>query len=264
MINCTAAAPILSTACALLAASNAQAASWSITPNPQTPAIYQISYDGPQYAALDSRASYLRLVTGPGCGWGTSIATMPSYWSQGKLHQGTAINVTWKISGPDLVLTCITVGEPLQVTETIMIEPPDNGRIKALVAANLTGAVPLDPRPGEAFKPVFLSSMHDSATSWDASDAFASGGQIALPDSGWIVPATPPTTTTVFGLTGGTSEWKKNSPTVTVTLNKPLQIAGWLTKESDPNGDNIGFWASSSTILSSWSYTIVASQASGP
>ena len=57
-------------------------------------------------------------------------------------------------------------------------------------------------------------------------------------------------------LAGGTSDWKANAPTVQIVLEKPLHITGWVTAATNPDGDNVGFWAASNSVLPEWAYTI--------
>jgi hypothetical protein len=38
-----------------------------------------------------------------------------------------------------------------------------------------------------------------------------------------------------FGLLGGTSSWKTNAPTIQVTLDRSLQVTGWVTQDINPN-----------------------------
>ncbi len=249
-----------------LAAGSAQSQQWFVTPSSANSAQLQMSYgtvsNAPQYAVLDTSVGYLRLVYGPSAGWGTSILTMPAYWTGGKYIQGIPQTVTWKTANGKLILLANGSSNGMSIAETITIDPPANNSITAKVAVNVTGTVPLDPKPGEAFKPVFLSSMHDSSTVFDASVAYAGSKPVALPLSGWIVGPTPPTVVSKFGLIGGTSTWKTNAPSVEIKLNSPLQVAGWVTQETDPNGDNVGYWAASSSVLSSWTYTIIANNSS--
>ncbi len=222
---------------------------------------YGTSGDTPQYGVLDLASSYMRLNTGPTSGWGTSILTMPSFWSGGGLHMGYPVTATTAMSGNDLVLTVAGVSQGLTTRQTITVSPPTGNAISARVVSTTTGTVTLDTnRPGEAFKPVFLSSMYEGPTVWDASAPFVGNATYAFPSGGWIVGPNPPVTGTRFGLLGGTSSWKTNSPTVEIELDSAMQVAGWLTTSNDPNDDNVGFWAASSTVLPSWSYTVRASQ----
>lgn len=215
----------------------------------------------PQYAVLDLSSSYFRMNYGPTSGWGTSIDTMPSYWSGGNLFQGYAVNATYATSNGNLVLTVDGTSNTLATHETITISAPNNNAIKAAVAATLTGAIQLDTRPGEAFKPVFLSSMHESPTSWDASKAFVGHTVYPFPTGGWIVPPTPQAIDTRFGLLGGTSAWKTNAPAVTIDFTGKTQVAGWLTTSNNPNDDNVGLWAASDSVLHSWNYNITVNGA---
>ncbi|HEY7615848.1 MAG TPA: hypothetical protein VH744_03520, partial [Terriglobales bacterium] len=76
------------------------------------------------------------------------------------------------------------------------------------------------------------------------------------PASGWMID--PPATGTVFGLTGGTSSWKTNAPTMELTFPASQTVTGWVTSSSDPNDDNVGFWAASDSVVSSFTYDITA------
>jgi hypothetical protein len=60
------------------------------------------------------------------------------------------------------------------------------------------GAVTIDNRPGEAFKPVTLSSMHIATDTWDTNAALIGTSVLSLPAGGWI--AQPPLTAPQLGL----------------------------------------------------------------
>jgi len=222
--------------------------------------ILQIAYgtgtDFPQYGALDLDSSYFRLNYGPTSGWGTSVILLPAFWSDGHYYQGAPITAAWQVEGPDLVLSIMGTIASLQVSSQVRLSPPADNTITAQATIEVDGSVPLDPRPGEAFKPVMLSSMHISPTMWDTQAAYADCRTFSIPESGWIVQ--PPVIAHIFGLQGGTSDWKTNAPTIEVTLDRPLQITGWVTPSNDPNDDNVGFWAASDEALPSWSFKVMA------
>jgi hypothetical protein len=230
---------------------------WVATPSGN---ILQLAYgsdtDFPQYGALHVSSGYLRLIPSRTSGWGTSVILLPSFWTGGTYHQGAPLTVTPVRDGDDLLLIFTAVIDGLSVNGRARISPPENGEIRAVVNITVTGTVTLDNRPGEAFKPVMLSSMHISDTQWDAQAGFVGLQNAPLPANGWIL--NPPVDGQTFGLTGGTSAWKANAPTVEITLDQPRPITGWVTASADPNDDNLGFWAASDTVLASWSYTIVA------
>jgi hypothetical protein len=253
---------------AILAASLATKADtqqWFVTRGGVKNTEIRINYgtpsNNPQYAALHITSSYLRMNYGPGSGWGTSIVTMPCYWSGGIYYQGTAIDVSWLVDGDDLVLMIAgNLGPPpgpLTVVETVRFLPPARGSFLATLSATVTGTVELDPRPGEAFKPVFLSSMHDSDTVWDGSVAFADEQIYAFPPSQWVIAPQDEVYAATFGILGGTSDWNPNAPSVTIMFDQPYQIAGWVTRDKNPNDDNVGVWAASDSVLPCWSYTIL-------
>lgn len=216
----------------------------------------------PQVAALHTDSSYLRLVPGPAAGWATSVVLLPSFWSQsscppGGLCQGGPVTASWSSAGDDLVLALEGTIGGLGVRETVRLTPPHLGRrIRAVVSAETSGTVDLDARPGERFKPLMLSSMRIDAQRWDAQAAGAGCAPLALPASGWV--ADPPLVAERLWLVGGSSDWKRNAPSVVVTLDRPLAVTGWVTPSTDPNDDNVGLWAAADAVLPAWSYTLDA------
>ena len=146
-----------------------------------------------------------------------------------------------------------TIGT-LNGVSIVSLSPPEQNNLTAHVTTTVTGHAKLDNRPGEAFKPIMLSSMHISSTQWDTQDAFIGAQTYTFPSSGWIIH--PLIVAQNFGLQGGTGSWKVNAPTVEVTLNQARQITGWLTRSSNPNDDNVGFWAATSKVLPSWNYCL--------
>jgi hypothetical protein len=234
---------------------------WSVR---QSSNIVQIAYgsgaSNPQYGALDVNSGYFRLNYGPGSGWGTSIVLLPAFWSKtacapGGYCQGAPVVPAWQIVGSDLALTITGTIGGLRVTTSVRLSPPAKNSIMARVSTSVQGNITLDARPGEAYKPVMLSSMHISSTQWDAQFAYAGGNTIAFPVSGWIVQ--PPVNAQTFGLRGGTSSWKINAPTVQITMDRSQQVTGWVTADNNPNDDNVGFWSATDTVVSSWGYTVV-------
>jgi hypothetical protein len=209
---------------------------------------------------LDS--GYFRLNYGAASGWGTSIVLPPAFWSGGNYLQGTPVTVTWQIAGSNLLLSITGSMSSLQLDIQVDLSPPAQGSISAQVTTSVEGSLPLDDRPGEAFKPVMLSSMHISSTMWDAQAAFSGCQTFPLPGSGWVILPQPPLQAQSFGVIGGTSTWKTNAPTTWVILDQPRQIAGWVTPSADPNDDNLGLWAAADAILSSWSYKVIAASGS--
>ncbi|MBU0673409.1 MAG: hypothetical protein KJ950_02045 [Proteobacteria bacterium] len=191
---------------------------------------------------------------GPDSGWGTSVVLPPSFWAGGTYNQGTAVAATWNTDGGDLLLTFSGTISTLGIEGEVRLSPPADNAIAAQVSVTTNGTVELDSRPGEAFKLVMLSSMHISENNWDAQSAFAEAQTYPLPESGWIID--PSVNGTILGLTGGTSLWKTNAPTVEIVLAQAAQITGWVTGSGDPNDDNLGLWAASDEVLSDWSYTI--------
>ncbi len=233
------------------------ATTWSVT---RSGNVAEIAYGSgskyPQYAALHVDSSYFRMSTGPGAGWGTSVVLLPSFWTGGVYHQGGPVSYDYMTDGEDLLVTIDGTVSGLHSSGQIRLSPPSGGAVRAKVTMNTTGSVVLDARPGEAFKPLMLSSMHISSTMWDAQSAYIGTTSYPIPASGWILD--PPAAGTVFGLKGGTSSWKTNAPTIEISLPSSLPITGWVTSSADPNDDNVGFWPASDTVLGSWAYDIVA------
>jgi hypothetical protein len=223
---------------------------------------YRVGDTYPQVAALHTASSYLRLVPGPSAGWGTSVILLPSFWSRAScpgegLCQGAPVEASWMVAGADLLISLTGQIGGLAVSETLRLTPPLlDQRISAHVVAQVSGAIELDERPGEAFKVVMLSSMHISETQWDAPSAGAGCAPLALPAEAWI--ADPPITTSRLWLDGGSSAWKTNAPAMLLTLDRPLAVTGWVTPTLDPNDDNVGLWAAANQVLAGWSYTVTA------
>ncbi len=231
--------------------------SWDIA---EKGTIAQICYgagaDFPQYAALHLESGYFRMNYGPESGWGTSVILFPSFWQGGFYYQGAPVSYTWTTEGSDLLLSFAGSISSLNISGNIRIIPPSQNSLSATISVNIDGNVELDDRPGEAFKPVMLSSMHISANMWDTRLAYIDSQSFEIPEEGWVVQ--PPAEGKVFGLEGGTSDWETNAPTIEVTLGQPMQITGWVTHSSDPNDDNVGLWAASDQIIQSWQYTVTA------
>jgi hypothetical protein len=90
------------------------------------------------------------------------------------------------------------------------------------------------------FKPVMLSAQAD------VKDAFTGTTVYGFPASGWIIQ--PPVTTRDFGLQGATA----STPTIEVVMNRSLPVTGWATAAS------VGLWSATTSVVSSWSYTLTA------
>jgi exo-beta-1,3-glucanase (GH17 family) len=209
-----------------------------------------------QYAALHVKDSYFRMNYGSGSGWGTSVILLSSFWERDSLHQGAPITAICKHEGADLLLSIAGSISSLRVRGTVRLSLPQQNMFSARVTMTASGNLKLDSRPGEAFKPVMLSSMHISSEQWDASSAYVGAQTFQIPDSDWIVQ--PPITNSVFGLNGGNSQWKTNAPTIEIQLDKSRPITGWVTPSQNPNDDNVGLWAASDSVMHSWQYTLVA------
>jgi hypothetical protein len=217
---------------------------------------YGCSGEFPQYAAFHTESGFLRLNYGPESGWGTSIIVVPSLWVGGTYYQGAAVVAVPRVEGDDLIVDFSGTIAGIAFSGQLRFPPPGPDSFSCEVTVQTDGNTVLDDRPGEAFKPVMLSSMRVAADMWDASAAVVDSTSYPLPDVGWIVQ--PPVMAARFSLPGGTSTWKDNAPTIEITLNSPQTITGWVTPSNDPNDDNVGFWAASDSVLPAWHYTAVA------
>ncbi len=211
-----------------------------------------------QHAALHLDSSYFRLCPSPDSGWGTSAVLLPALWSHGQLFQGAAVAVDWMAEGSSLILRAWGRVALLDVDLEVRLSPPAGGHLSAQVSARATGEAHLDPREGEAFRLVTLSSMRIDDRRWDARSAYADSRTFALDKPGWVVDARSGLLARQYGLVGGTSDWKRNAPTVEVALDRPRVVGGWLSRSGDPNGDNVSFWCATPTVAREWSYTIRA------
>ena len=235
---------------------------------------YGSGVDFPQFAALDPKSGYFRLVCNTT--WGTSIVLTPSFWSGGALTQGMPLAATYHLDGQRLVIDATGSRNGLKVTLRVTLSPPGEGRIAAEVDGRSEGSIALDARPGEAFKPVMLSSMRmavDGADTvskkWDAravlvDDSQPHGFDDLAQHSDFFLGVTPRIIATRFGFLGGKSDWQQGdpAPTVEIFLDGPMQVAGYRTYSTDPNDDNLGLWAATDTVAESWHYTVTASRPS--
>jgi hypothetical protein len=231
--------------------------SWSVA---QRGRIIEVGYgsesDFPQYAALHTGSSFLRLNYGPRSAWGTSIILLPSFWLGGSYCQGAQITVAWRNETADLVMSFKGSISGLQTQGQIRLTPPGPNLISGSVMVKVDGDVNLDCRPGEAFKPVVLSSMHISVDHWDAKSAHVDAQSFQIPDRGWIM--RPSAFGRRLALNGGSSVWKINAPTLEIVMNEAREITGWKSDSFDPNDDNLSLWAATDQVLRFWEYTFTA------
>jgi hypothetical protein len=233
---------------------------------------YGVGIDFPQFAALDPKSGYFRLVCRTN--WGTSIVLTPSFGSGNVLTQGMPLAASHHVEGDRLVIDASGSRNGLKATLKVTLSPPGAGGITAEVDGRCEGSITLDTRPGEAFKTVMLSSMRVTADGkdpvskmWDAwsilvDDRPPIGFNDADRPSDFFLNVTPPTSATRFGFVGGKSDWQKGdpAPSVVIHLDGPTLVAGYRTMDTNPNHDNLAFWASSDTVARSWHYTVAASR----
>jgi hypothetical protein len=212
----------------------------------------------PQCAALHLRSGYFRL-TYPGGGWGTSIVVVPSFWMAGRYHQGARLSAGWSVDAPDLVLAFTSRFAGLTVAGEVRLAPPRRGLQAAAVQVRVSGAPAIDDRPGEAFKPVTLSSMRTAPDRWDACATLFDERPGVIPEGGPLAGPLDPVHR--FGLLGGCSSWKQAAPTVEVELVPACVVAGWVTPSENPNDDNVAIWAATAELLPAWRYRVTARDA---
>lgn len=233
---------------------------WSV--QQQSDDILALSFGQHQFGAIHTDSSYARFVPSAASGWGTSCILAPSFWAGGRYEQGTRIEVAVEIQCERLRVHFGGTIAQLEFSGVLSMDAPVDDRLIVhveVMPANRE-AIQLDPdRPGEAFKLVMLSSMHESPTVWDASHAVIDGHAARLPTAGWIVPE-PIAGAGRFGLVGGTSAWKVHAPTVMIQLGGDSRgdVTGWVTESTDPNDDNVGLWVATAAIPRAWAYDIEA------
>ncbi len=231
--------------------------SWSVAQRGRIIEVgYGNGYDFPQYAALHSDSGFLRLNYGRRSVWGTSIILLPSFWFGSSYYQGAQITVGWRNDTADLVISFNGSISTLQAQGQIRLTPPVPNLFSGTIMVKVDGEIDLDCRPGEAFKPVVLSSMHISADCWDARSAQVDSQSIQIPDRGWIIQ--PPAFGRRFALRGGSSGWKINAPTIEIVMNEAREITGWKGGSLNPDDDNLSLWAAADQVLRFWEYTFTA------
>jgi len=239
-------------------------ANWNVV---QEGKLVRIAYGSgvnyPEYAAFYLDSSYFRMNYGPDSVWGTSVILFPSFWKNGyqqrRVEEKEPILYGWKTEGTDLIMPFMGWISGLPVAGNIRINPPNSNGLSAKVSIKTYGDISLDNKPNEAFKPVMLSSMHISPDIWDAQSAYVNSQVYSIPTADWIT--YPAVTGDRFGLKGGTSTLKVNSPTIDIYLDRSLPITGWVTPSTNPYDNNVGFWAASDHVMDSWQYDITAKKA---
>lgn len=238
---------------------------WSSTEVDNTLQVY--GTDGQttsQYAVIHYDGCQLRLVYGPNCDWGTSLYLTPAFLVGGQLKQGGHIlQKTTSVDGVNFVIDFVAENSGLTVTGEVKIYPPAKEAIAAEVeVTDVSGDVTLDNRPNEAFQFAKLSSMHISETIFDTSLSFAGCDTNSIPSEGWMIPGPDNAiTTNRFGTIGGLSLSQQSTserhvPSYFITLDRSAPVTGWVTFSELDSNDNIGYWASSPTVLRSWSIRI--------
>jgi len=210
----------------------------------------------PQYVAFHTDSGFLRLNCGPGSDWGTSVVVLPSFWEDGRYHQGGPVSVASQVGRSSLILSFSGFLSRLHVRGEVHLRPPETDGIACDVWVRVEGDVRLDRRQGEAFKPVFASSMNVSGELWDVQSIRIDSRRFSIPERGWIVE--PVVKGRRIILNGGPSRWKRRAPSLEIELDDCMETAGWKTFSTDPDHDNIGVWAAADSVMRRWHYVIRA------
>jgi len=252
------------------------------SPSPVTPKIWSVRRNGkiieggygelgntPQCIAFIEETNnnnilsgaWLRPVDSTECEFGPSINTAFCWWEAGSppiYHQGAPVTATWEIQGSDLLIKYSGTSGGLSFQGTILINPPINNSITAIVTVMTTGNLNLAINPNQAFKITEIKS-HTSIYKIDSSKCFVDSMFFPIPVSNWLIPS--PITNTNFGLVGRTPvTGSKYTSTIAVTLNQPMPVTGWVDVAVDANSDNVSMWPGSDSLIRSWSYKITASK----
>ena len=215
----------------------------------------------PQMAVIHLDTGALRMVYGPDSGWEPTVYIPPSLWTEengGETHYlGAPVSATVETVDGDLLVELDGAIGGLDFASHFLFSPPANDRFEASANVWTSGEVTLADRPSEAFKPVHVASMFISETEWDSQAIRIDEHNYTIPLSGWVVPE-PGASGDAFTLVGGSSEWKPNAPSITVLLDRPMDLQGWVTESTDPNDDNVGFWCATGTVLDAWEYEVIA------
>ncbi len=98
--------------------------------------------DYPQYASLDLKSGYLRMIYGPEAGWGTSVLLLPSFWSGGTLHQSGQVSANWETIHSTLVVTLHGSVSGLLTHVQVTFYPPLDDTLLAYVSAKMAALYP--------------------------------------------------------------------------------------------------------------------------
>lgn len=231
--------------------------SWSVTRRGDVvEAGFGSGSEFPQYAAFHTDSGFLRLNWGPESDWGTSLIVLPCFWEGGRYHQGAQTSVSWQAHESCLTLSFAGLISGLHARGEVHLSAPMSGELSCAVAVTVEGEAKLDPRRGEAFKPLMLSSMHIAQDLWDVASIEVDSRRFGIPDCGWIVH--PSLIGRRIVLTGGASRWKSQAPSLEIAFDRCFEMTGWKTPSADPDDDNVGFWVATEQIIRSWQYAVTA------
>jgi hypothetical protein len=170
----------------------------------------------------------------------------------GEYYQGAPIDIRCQPDRADFLISFSGAIATLKAFGHIRLTPPESDSFSGQVSVSVNGSADLDQRPGEAFKPLALSSMHVLEDQWDAHSITVGDTIFDMPAQGWLV--AQPMLSRQFALNGGSSRTKKRAPTLEIEMDEPQQVTGWKTASLDPDDDNVGVWAASDYVLPSWQY----------
>jgi len=233
----------------------------------------RLTYETNQVLAIHTHDGYLRAA--PGTSWGTSVIILPCVRIAPAtvIHGGTIESWEFGSVGTSSVCKLKARGGPFTYECNLIIQPPYNNQICLDISMIVTGNVELDQSlPGEAFKPVFLSSMFQGEDGLDCICAYNGKDWTAIPNNGWIfTPKTEGSRITlegkttqrssedhkIFNLKEGKPAVENIAPTVDIYFDRTLKTCGWVTPSTDLNRDNVGLWFGSNEILYRYSYRLV-------
>ena len=182
----------------------------------------------------------------------------PAFGVTATYFQGAPITTTWRTDANDLVISFSGTVSTLSASGEVRLAPPGPDSASAAVSVTATGTLSVD-RGRVSIQA--LDAIVNAGVARPMGCRLGVRREPGLSDPGPAVGSLSRRNQVGgFGLEGGTSSWKTNSPTVTIALDKERQVSGWVTRSNNPNDDNLGVWPASDEVLPSWKYTIVATR----
>jgi len=238
----------------------------------------------PMESERDTSGGYFRMETGKDCAWGISIIVLPCFWGYksksntvDSLYQGARlISCSGSTSDDTLLISYTAEYYPFKKDGTkrdtlyinnglIKLFPPKNNTLSALVSYRVSGNFDLfDKGYHQNFQIVKLSSMRlFHHTEFDTDTAYVDNKPYPIPDSLWIIEPSEVKKGYIWGLNGAPHKWSeydKYTPAIRITLGSTNSsfIQGWVTKSSNHDDDNVGYWAAEDSIVRNVKYQVIA------